>query len=86
MINGGCRYPGLALQMQDQLLAFEKSIILVQMQIEESFVDVARSTGRPSVVVYDRGLLDIPACEHSYVHYPAPRLVLSEAESLSAPR
>jgi hypothetical protein len=31
------------------------------MQVEESFLGVARSTGRPSVVVLDRGLLDIPA-------------------------
>jgi hypothetical protein len=49
--------------MASQLLAFEQSIILMQMQVEESFLSVARSTGRPGVVVFDRGLLDIPACK-----------------------
>jgi len=51
--------------MASQLLAFEKSVILMQMQVEESFVSVARSTGRPGVVVFDRGLLDIPACKYA---------------------
>ena len=49
--------------MASQLLAFEQSVILMQMQVEESFLSVARSTGRPGVVVFDRGLLDIPACK-----------------------
>lgn len=48
--------------MASQLLAFEKSVILMQLQVEQSFLSVARSTGRPGVVVFDRGLLDIPAC------------------------
>ena len=53
--------PGLAPEMAGQLLAFEQGIIELQMQVEQSFLSFARSTGRPSVVVFDRGLLDIPA-------------------------
>jgi len=61
LMNGGCQYPGLDPEKADELAAFEDSIIKLQMQLEDSFVSVARSTGRPSVVVFDRGLLDIPA-------------------------
>lgn len=61
LIRGGAAYPGLAPENSQQLLAFEKGIIELQMQVEDSFLAVARSTGRPSVVVLDRGLLDIPA-------------------------
>jgi hypothetical protein len=91
------QYPGLAPEVAPQLLAFERSIIELQMQLEHSFTcalpiplsfnrisnrkhrskppafiqtrrfklnfdrSFAKSTGKPSVVVFDRGLLDIPA-------------------------
>ena len=61
LIRGGAAYPGLAPENSHQLLVFEKGIVDLQLQVEESFLAVARSTGRPSVVVLDRGLLDIPA-------------------------
>lgn len=61
LIRGGAAYPGLAPENSERLLVFEKGIIDLQLQVEESFLAVARSTGRPSVVVLDRGLLDIPA-------------------------
>ena len=52
---------GLAPDRAAELLGFEQSIIEMQIQLEESFIRVAKSTGRPSVVVFDRGLLDVPA-------------------------
>ena len=61
LMNGGCQYPGLAKENAEKLLAFERSIIQMQMQMEESFLEVAVSTSRPSVVIFDRALLDVPA-------------------------
>jgi hypothetical protein len=58
-MNGGCVYPGL--EGKAALTAFEGGIIQMQLQMERSFVGIAASTGKPSVVIFDRGLLDIPA-------------------------
>jgi len=33
----------------------------LQLQLEDTFNSIARSTGKPSVVVYDRGIMDIAA-------------------------
>jgi len=59
MIAGGCEYPGH--DGREKLMAFETALIKLQIQAEESFLAVARSTGQKSIVVFDRGLLDIPA-------------------------
>eukprot|EP01046_Picozoa_sp_COSAG06_P001161 COSAG06_NODE_35_length_30757_cov_53.112532_9_plen_293_part_00 len=61
LMNGGCQYPGLAPENKAQLTAFEDGIIQMQLQMERSFTRIAASTGKPSVVIFDRGLLDIPA-------------------------
>ena len=59
LINGGCAYPGH--DGGQKLIEFEMALIKLQIQLEDSFVQVALSTGRPSVVVFDRGLMDISA-------------------------
>ena len=59
MMNGGCKYPGL--DADAPLVEFETALMRLQMQTEDSFAQVAASTGRPSVLVMDRGLLDIKA-------------------------
>ena len=61
MLAGGCKYPGNDLEKREALLAFETGLIQLQMQMEDSFLQVARSTGRPSVVVFDRGACDVAA-------------------------
>jgi predicted ATPase len=61
LMNGGCVYPGSSPEKKAQLTAFEDGIIQMQMQMERSFTSIAASTGRASVVIFDRGLLDIPA-------------------------
>ena len=38
--------------------AFQKNILKMQLQLERSFTDLAASTGRATIVVFDRGLLD----------------------------
>jgi len=59
LLNGGCRYPGI--DGGEKLFAFEKYLMDLQLQTERSFVGIAASTDRPSVVVMDRGLMDIAA-------------------------
>ena len=59
MMNGGCLYPGA--DAGDALLAFETALVKMQMQMEDSFFQIADSTGRPSVIFLDRGVLDMAA-------------------------
>ena len=59
LMNGGCRYPGL--EGGSQLMDFEVALMSLQLQLERSFALVAASTDRPSVLIMDRGLMDIKA-------------------------
>jgi len=59
MMNGGCLYPGS--DAGDALQAFETALVKMQVQMEDSFFQIAESTGRPSVVFFDRGVLDMAA-------------------------
>jgi len=59
MMNGGCRFPGVA--DKPKLLEFESALLRMQIQTERTFLQVAASTGKPSVVVMDRGINDIKA-------------------------
>jgi predicted ATPase len=60
VMGAGCKYPGLH-GPKDKLFRFEKAIVDVQKQLEDSVIDIAESTGKPAVIVYDRGLHDIKA-------------------------
>jgi len=59
LMNGGCVYPGA--DGGRELLEFETGLVALQIQMEDSFKQIARSTGRPSIVVFDRALLDVAA-------------------------
>ena len=59
LLNAGARYPGL--EGGEELVQFEISLVELQLQMELSFYQIAQSTGRPSVIVFDRGLLDFAA-------------------------
>eukprot|EP00408_Alexandrium_pacificum_P011727 CAMPEP_0171224440 /NCGR_PEP_ID=MMETSP0790-20130122/36290_1 /TAXON_ID=2925 /ORGANISM="Alexandrium catenella, Strain OF101" /LENGTH=218 /DNA_ID=CAMNT_0011690437 /DNA_START=26 /DNA_END=682 /DNA_ORIENTATION=- len=59
IMQGGGHYPGL--EGGDALVAFETAIIQLQLQMERSFATIAKSTDKPSLIVCDRGLLDIAA-------------------------
>ena len=63
-------YPGMEEDKRGALEAFEAGIIKMQLQMERSFVGIAASTGSPSVVIFDRGLLDIPSVPQPAL--PAP--------------
>eukprot|EP00418_Pyrodinium_bahamense_P067330 CAMPEP_0179081628 /NCGR_PEP_ID=MMETSP0796-20121207/36763_1 /TAXON_ID=73915 /ORGANISM="Pyrodinium bahamense, Strain pbaha01" /LENGTH=218 /DNA_ID=CAMNT_0020779015 /DNA_START=38 /DNA_END=694 /DNA_ORIENTATION=- len=58
MFQGGCQLPtGDARQLFD----FELRLLQLQLQMEASFLGNAESTGRVSVVLFDRGVCDIAA-------------------------
>lgn len=59
LLNAGARYPGL--DGGNELVQFEISLVELQLQMELSFYQIAQSTGRPSVIIFDRGLLDFAA-------------------------
>ncbi len=59
LIAGGAAYPGI--EGGKRLIAFEVALLRLQLQIEDSFAAIARSLGKPTVVVSDRGSLDIAA-------------------------
>jgi len=67
LINGGC-LPQLIASFGSSkegdhtaLVEFETQLLSLQLQQEESFNRIAASSGKHSVVFYDRGTMDIPA-------------------------
>eukprot|EP00929_Paragymnodinium_shiwhaense_P114693 TRINITY_DN83161_c0_g1_i1.p1 TRINITY_DN83161_c0_g1~~TRINITY_DN83161_c0_g1_i1.p1 ORF type:complete len:309 (+),score=85.31 TRINITY_DN83161_c0_g1_i1:50-976(+) len=59
LFKGGGSYPGI--DGGQKLVEFETAIIQLQLQMEKSFATMAKSTGKLSVLICDRGLLDIAA-------------------------
>ena len=42
----------------EQLFLFQKNVMKLQLQMERCFSELAGSTGRPTIVIFDRGVLD----------------------------
>lgn len=60
LISNGAVYPGLSLG-DDVLLNYESNMIDLQIKVEDAFHSIAESRGRPSVIICDRGSLDVAA-------------------------
>mmetsp|Transcript_10806 Transcript_10806/g.26430 ORF Transcript_10806/g.26430 Transcript_10806/m.26430 type:complete len:208 (-) Transcript_10806:386-1009(-) len=60
LISGGCAYPGI--DGGEMLFAYESHLMDLQLQIEKSFKGIAESTGKPCVVVMDRGISSTIIC------------------------
>lgn len=59
LLNSGCHFAESAdPRRQQRLKVFQQGIMAMQLQMERSMTDIASSTGRPSIIVFDRGLLD----------------------------
>jgi len=59
MFNCGFSFPSPDdPQQEEKILAFQKALFKLQLQLERSMTLVAASTGRPSIIIFDRGLLD----------------------------
>ena len=63
MQSSGCRYPGTGPDKAAELLAFERSILQVQLSIEDSFKNIAAASApaRKTVVLLDRCAFDLVA-------------------------
>ncbi|CAM9687502.1 unnamed protein product, partial [Heterosigma akashiwo] len=59
LIGGGAEYPGI--NGGQSLIEFERGLIDLQLQMENSFLGIAASVPKKSVVICDRGLLDVKA-------------------------
>lgn len=56
IMKGGAVYPGI--DGGELLSQFEIALLQLQAQMEDSFHRIARSTGKPSIVVLDRAMPD----------------------------
>ena len=54
LFSGGVPLPS----SEASAFAFQKHLLRVQRELEEAFTSLARGTGRPAVVICDRGLMD----------------------------
>jgi hypothetical protein len=59
MINGA-RFPGID-GPRDKLLTYETNLLKLQLSMEDSFKNIAGLNDEPTVVIYDRGALDVAA-------------------------
>jgi len=59
LINGGCVFPGF--DDADKLFEFEAGVLQLQHAVESSFKRIAAVSGRTTVLVLDRALLDVSA-------------------------
>jgi hypothetical protein len=55
LLMNGCQFPGFD-GSEAALISFEVNLIKLQLEMENSFIGIAESTGRPSLVVCDRGM------------------------------
>merc|ERR1712072_375341 len=67
LLTGGC-LPQLLTSFGESaegnhaaLVAFETQLLKLQLQQEDAFNKIAASSGKPSVVFFDRGSTDVPA-------------------------
>lgn len=58
LINGGLSFAGLK---AEQFLNVESALLKLQIAMEASFLSIAAASGQPSIVVFDRGALDVSA-------------------------
>ena len=58
LLTGGVGFAGAT---PDHVVVIESSLIKTQLSMEDAFVAIAESTGVPSVVICDRGTMDVAA-------------------------
>ncbi|KAJ9454368.1 TRPL translocation defect protein 14 [Diplonema papillatum] len=66
LINGGCIFSQHAARPKNGLrpLDLEANVIVLQRAMEEAFDRIAAHAGRPCIILYDRGILDVKAYMH----------------------
>jgi len=66
--------PPISSMNEEQLLAFEKQVLTIQIHLEESMKKIASAMNKPTVILLDRAALDISA----YLPYPFWKKLLSD--------
>jgi hypothetical protein len=61
LFANGAVYPGEDPSRRQELLILETTILRLQMSMEDSFLNIARSTKKKCVLICDRGVLDCKA-------------------------
>ena len=54
IFNCGLAFP----ESEEKILEFQKALFKLQLQMERSMTHMAATTGRPSIIIFDRGLMD----------------------------
>jgi hypothetical protein len=62
------------------MFRFQSSLVRLQLAVERNLTTIAASTGRPSIIIFDRGCLDAKG----YMDPPTWARVLGEADSTSS--
>lgn len=55
IFNSGCTFP----EDREKAYFFQQSLCRMQLELERSLISIAGNTGRPSVIIFDRGLMDV---------------------------
>lgn len=77
LFNAGCQLP---LGDPEGMFRFQSSLVRLQLAVERNLTTIAASTGRPSIIIFDRGCLDAKG----YMDLPTWARVLGEADSTSS--
>jgi hypothetical protein len=77
LFNAGCQLP---LGDPEGMFRFQSSLVRLQLAVERNLTTIAASTGRPSIIIFDRGCLDAKG----YMDPPTWARVLGEADSTSS--
>ncbi|CAB9526803.1 expressed unknown protein [Seminavis robusta] len=75
-LNSGVGYPKSA----EQQYTFQSSICILQLALERTLTTIVQGTGRPSIIIYDRGILDTKG----YVDNDTWQRILSELSTSGA--
>jgi hypothetical protein len=70
---GGARFDASTLE---RLLAFESSLIRTQMSLEDCFINIAKASGKPTILLCDRGVMD----PRAYLDNSTFQILLDENE------
>ena len=54
MVSGGAPFP----HDEASAFTFQKNLLQLQLAMEDAFIDIATQSGRPTVILLDRGAMD----------------------------
>lgn len=61
LFENGATYPGTHINQKDELFIFELSLLRLQLELENSFIQLAKHQNQKCIILCDRGCLDLKA-------------------------